>query len=286
MKFRWIDSHRKDFELEVMCQVLCVSRSGYYAWKQRPVSQPAQRRAVRVAQIHQCFLESDKTYGSPRICRELCARGEKIAENTVAKYMRQEQLRVRPCKRFVPKTTDSAHPHPIAPNRLEQAFKADRPNEKWVCDQTYLWTEEGWMYLSVVIDLYSRKVVGWSMDEDLKASGPAAALQMAILHRQPEEGLLHHSDRGVQYACGLYRSLLKEKGITPSMSRTGNCYDNAVAESFFGTLKTERTHRRCYRTRKEVQADVFWWIECWYNRKRRHSTLNYLSPEAFEAQNN
>lgn len=284
MKFTWIRDHRKCFELRIMCEVLGVSSSGYYAWKKRPLSRPAQRREALVVQMRRCFAESDNTYGSPRICRELKARGEKVCENTVAKYMREEQLRVTPIRRFVPQTTDSDHPHPIAPNRLDRAFGAELPDQKWVCDLTYLWTDEGWLYLSVVIDLCSRRVVGWSMDEDLKASGPAAALQMAIQHRQPRADLLHHSDRGVQYACEMYRSLLEKHGITPSMSRTGNCYDNAVAESFFGTLKTERVHKRRYRTR--AQADVFQWIECWYNRKRLHSSLGYQSPETFEAQFN
>jgi putative transposase len=286
MKFAWIKEHRKSFELRLMCQVLGVSRSGYYAWKKRPSSKPAQRREAVVVQMRQCFAESDNTYGSPRMCRELKARGEKISENTVAKYMRESQICVRPSSRFVPQTTDSDHPHPIAPNRLDRAFQADLPDQKWVCDLTYLWTDEGWLYLSVVIDLCSRKVVGWSMDEDLKATGPAAALQMAIQHRQPRADLLHHSDRGVQYACEMYRSLLAKHGITPSMSRTGNCYDNAVAESFFGTLKTERVHKRRYRTKAQARADVFHWIECWYNRKRLHSSLGYVSPETFEAQFN
>ncbi len=286
MKFAWIKQQRKRFELGLMCQVLGVSRSGYYAWQKRPLGRPSQRREAVVVQMRQCFAESDNTYGSPRICRELKARGEKICENTVAKYMREGQMRVTPSRKFVPQTTDSDHPHPISPNRLDREFKAELPDQKWVCDLTYLWTDEGWLYLSVVIDLCSRKVVGWSMDEDLKATGPAAALQMALMHRKPTGDLLHHSDRGVQYACEMYRSLLEEHGLIPSMSRTGNCYDNAVAESFFGTLKTERVHKRRYRSRNEARADVFHWIECWYNRTRRHSSLGYLSPEAFEAQFN
>jgi putative transposase len=210
--------------------------------------------------------------------------------------MREERIAVKPRRRFVPRTTDSAHAHPTAPNVLNRDFAATGPNQKWACDLTYVWTDEGWLYLSVVIDLFSRKVVGWSMSQRMTPQESVAeALQMAIARRRPASGggggggggLLHHSDRGVQYACQLYRSLLDDHGITVSMSRPGNCYDNAVAESFFGTLKTEHVHRtRRYRTRDEARASLFEWIECWYNRRRRHSSLGYLSPEAFEAQTN
>jgi transposase InsO family protein len=187
----------------------------------------------------------------------------------------------------VPQTTDSTHEHPVAPNVLDRDFTATAPNQKWACDLTYLFTEEGWLYLSVVIDLFSRRVVGWSMSDDLKAAGVAAALQMAVARRRPPDvGLLHHSDRGVQYACHRYRQLLSAHGIACSMSRPGNCYDNACVESFFGTLKSELVHRTRYRTRAEARASVFEWIECWYNRRRRHSSLGYLSPESFEAQIN
>ena len=202
--------------------------------------------------------------------------------------MREDGVCVKPRRRFVPRTTDGDHPHPIAPNRLDRDFAATVPNQKWACDLTYVWTDEGWLYLSDVIDLFSRKVVGWSMREDLKAHGVAEALEMALARRKPDggAGLLHHSDRGVQYACALYRGLLSEHDIACSMSRPGNCYDNAVAESFFGTLKTELVNRVRYRTREEARSSIFQWIECWYNRRRRHSSLGYLSPEAFEAQLN
>jgi putative transposase len=196
---------------------------------------------------------------------------------------------VKPNKRFIPRTTDPHHPHPIAPNRLGRDFAASAPDQKWACDLTYIWTDEGWLYLSVVIDLFSRKVVGWSMTDHLRAEGVAEALQMAIRRRGPSGGgggLLHHSDRGVQYACDLYRQLLAEHQIQCSMSRPGNCYDNAVVESFFGTFKTELVHRTRYATRAQARVSVFEWIECWYNRRRRHSSLRYMSPEAFEAQFN
>jgi transposase InsO family protein len=202
--------------------------------------------------------------------------------------MRGADIRVTPRRRFVPRTTDADHPHPLAANLLDRDFEASGPNQKWAGDLTYVWTDEGWLYLSVILDLFSRRVVGWSMADDLKAQGVAEARAMAVARRNPDAdaGLLHHSDRGVQYACERYRDLLGQNGITASMSRSGNCYDNAVVESFFGTLKTELVHRNRYRTRSEARASVFEWIECWYNRKRRHSSLGYLSPEAFEARIN
>lgn len=239
-----------------------------------------------VKQIRQVHQDSRRTYGSPRITVELKEQGIDVCENTVAKYMREDDVFVKPQRRFVPRTTDSDHPHPIAPNVLDRNFEATAPNQKWACDLTYVFTEEGWLYLSVVIDLFSRRVVGWSMSDELKAPGVAEALAMAIARRRPDAGLLHHSDRGVQYACGDYRELLSAQGITASMSRTGNCYDNAVAESFFGTLKTELVNRMRYATRQAARSSIFEWIECWYNRRRRHSSLGYLSPDAFEAQLN
>ena len=274
--------------MKLLCEVLQVTRSGYYAWRDRPQSRRQQRRAELMKQIRQVHEESRATYGSPRVTPELNDRGLDVCENTVARYMREAGLAVKPRKRFVPRTTDSDHEHPIAPNRLERDFAASAPDRKWACDLTHIFTEEGWLYLSVVIDLFSRKLVGWSMSDDLKASGVAEALQMAVARRRPgpDAGLLHHSDRGVQYACARYRALLAEHGIACSMSRPGNCYDNALAESFFGTLKTELVHRTRYATRAQARASVFEWIECWYNRRRRHSSLGYLSPEAFEAQIN
>ena len=272
--------------MSLMCKVLNVTRNGYYAWRNRPASTRRQHRVELMKQIGQVYEQSGGTYGSPRITVELKEQGIRVCENTVAKYMREDEVFVKPRRRFVPRTTDSDHPHPIAPNLLDRNFQASAPDQKWACDLTYVFTEEGWLYLSVVIDLFSRKVVGWSMSDGLKASGVAEALEMALQRRKPRTDLLHHSDRGVQYACDLYRSLLREHGITCSMSRPGNCYDNAVVESFFGTLKTERVHRTRYRTRQEARTSLFEWIECWYNRRRRHSSIGFLSPEAFEAQIN
>jgi transposase InsO family protein len=219
---------------------------------------------------------------------ELNEDGVGVCENTVAKYMREQGLKVKRRPRFVPRTTDATHAYPIAANRLDRDFAAgaDAPDRKWCCDLTYLSTDEGWLYLWVVIDLFSRRVVGWSMTDHTRAQGAAQALQMALAGRRPRAGLLHHSDRGVQYACEAYRSLLAAHGLVCSMSRRGNCYDNAVAESFFGTLKSELVNRLRYRTREQARASVFEWIECWYNRRRRHSSLGYLSPEAFEARLN
>ena len=272
--------------MTLMCQTLHITRSGYYAWRDRPQSRRQQRRTQLTQQIHQVHENSRRSYGSPRITVALKESGLKVCQNTVAKYMRESQVFVKPRPRFVPRTTDSAHGHPIAPNVLDREFEASAPNQKWACDLTYIFTEEGWVYLSVVIDLFSRRVVGWSMSDTLKADGVAQALEMAIARRRPQPGLLHHSDRGVQYACQLYRSLLSKHDIQCSMSRPGNCYDNAVVESFFGTLKSELVHRTRYRTREQAQSSLFEWIECWYNRQRRHSSLGYLSPEAFEAQIN
>jgi putative transposase len=272
--------------MTLMCQMLKVTRSGYYAWRDRPVSARRQRRVELSQRIRQVHAASRGTYGSPRICVELKESGVRVCENTIAKYMREDGLFVNPRRRFVPQTTDSDHAHPIAPNRLNRDFAAAAPNQKWACDLTYIFTQEGWLYLSVVIDLFSRRVIGWSMSDDMKGSSVAEALSMALMRRRPDGDLLHHSDRGVQYACQLYRTLLAEHEIECSMSRPGNCYDNAVVESFFGTLKSELVHRNRYATRSAARGSIFEWIECWYNRRRRHSSLGYLSPEAFEARNN
>jgi putative transposase len=288
VRFAFIQKRCKEFPVKLMCQMLEVSRSGYYAWRDRPASVGQERRVELMGRIRQVHGQSRGTYGSPRVTAELQDQGAKVCQNTVAKYMRQEGLRVTPRRRFLPQTTDSDHPYPIVGNELDQDFTASAPNQKWACDLTYIWTDEGWLYLSVVIDLFSRRVVGWSMSDHLRAEGVAEALQMALQRRRPppDGSLLHHSDRGVQYACQRYRSLLQEHGIACSMSRRGNCYDNAVVESFFGTIKTERVHRERYRTRAEARSSVFEWIECWYNRRRRHSSLGYLSPETYEAQFN
>jgi transposase InsO family protein len=274
-----------------MCRILNVTRSGYYAWRRRPACARDRRRAEIVVQIRHVYEQSRGTYGSPRVTVELNEQNVQVCQNTVAKYMHDEGIFVKPRRHFVPQTTDSDHEHPIAANLLDQEFdRATASDQVWACDLTYIFTDEGWLYLSVVIDLFSRRVVGWSMTDHLRSDGVAEALEMAIASRRPQrqrgQDLLHHSDRGVQYACELYRGLLEEHGIACSMSRPGNCYDNAVVESFFGTLKTELVHRTRYRTRAQARSSVFEWIECWYNRRRRHSSLGYVSPERFEAQIN
>ena len=286
MRFAWIKEHQKEYGVKLMCQLLEVSRSGFYLWRDRAPSPREKRGEELIVQIAAAHQASRGTYGSPRVTVELQAQGIRICENTVAKYMQKAGLRSKVKRPFVPRTTDANHPHPVAANLLDRNFAAPAPGTKWTCDITYLWTEQGWLYLAVVMDLFSRRIVGWSMMETLKSELVSQALSMAIARRHPPEGLLHHSDRGVQYACRDYQALLREQGMTCSMSRVGNCYDNAVTESFFGTLKTEHVHHQRFRTRQEAIDSVFEWIEVFYNRQRRHSSLGYLSPEAFEAQNN
>jgi transposase InsO family protein len=266
-----------------MCHVLEVSRGGYYAWRDRTPSAQAVRREQLAREIQAVHADSRAIYGSPRVHKELAARGIACCENTVAKLMRQHGIRSKTRRRFVVHTTDSRHPHPVAENKLNQQFDQELPNQAWAADITYIPTGEGWLYLAAVIDLCSRRIVGWATANHLRAELACQALQMALTHRQPRQTLLHHSDRGVQYACQEYRQLLDRSGLEPSMSRTGNCYDNAVMESFFGTLKTELVHHETYATQAEAQQSLFEYIEVFYNRKRRHSTLSYLSPDQYEA---
>ena len=269
--------------MDVMCEVLDVSRSGYYAWRDRPASGQAQRRERLVERIKAAHADSRQIYGSPRICAELRAQGVACSKNTVAKLMKTHGIRSKMRRRFVVRTTDSRHGHPIAANRLAQQFDVPLPNQAWAADITYIPTDEGWLYLAAVIDLCSRKVVGWAADDHLRAELPCAALQMALTHRRPSRPLLHHSDRGVQYACDAYQTLLARHRIECSMSRRGNCYDNAVVESFFGTLKTELIHHHTYATRNQARLALFDYLEVFYNRKRRHSALDYRSPAEYEA---
>lgn len=283
MKYAWIAAQRTFFDVEAMCRVLEVSTSGFYAASKRPLSARALRHRKLVPAIHSTFVENHQTYGSPRMRDALKDKGLIVSENTVAKIMREERLRARSFKRFVPKTTDSRHTHPVFDNRLERNFRAPAPNRKWVTDITYIETGEGWLYLAAVLDLYSRKIVGWSMHERMPSELVEDALKMAVARRNPGRGLLHHSDRGSQYAGENYQSILKAQGFIVSMSRTGNCYDNAVMESFWGTLKTELVYHERYATREEARRSIFEYIEVFYNRVRKHSSLGYLSPEAFEA---
>jgi transposase InsO family protein len=283
MKYGWIQAHQGAFELTEMCKALGVSRSGYYAWHGRGISARERRRRELAMQIAVAHEQSRRTYGSPRVYRELRAKGEKVCENTVAAIMRAEGLRAKKARRFVPQTTDTRHDFPVAENLLQQDFRAEKPNRKWVSDITYIRTGEGWLYVAAILDLYSRKVVGWSMNDEMHTRLVTEAFRMALARRAPESGLLHHSDRGVQYASAEYQELLKEAQCICSMSRTGNCYDNAAMESFWGTLKQELVYRREFATREEARAAIFEYIEVFYNRQRRHSALGYISPESFEA---
>lgn len=282
MKFAFIRDHHGEFPVDLMCQVLEVSRSGYYAWQQRSPSATARRQSVLVEAIRQAHQGSRGIYGSPRVYRELVAQGVECSQNTVAKLMRREGIRSKTRRRFVVHTTDSRHEHPIAPNRLNQQFQQPRPDQAWAADITYIPTQEGWLYLAAVIDLCSRKIVGWATGASLHALLVIEALRMALVQRQPNEPLLHHSDRGVQYACDDYQAVLAAHGLEPSMSRTGNCYDNALIESFFGTLKTELVHHEQYPTRDVARQSLFEYIEVFYNRRRRHSAIGYISPHEFE----
>ena len=284
MKFAFIKDHLlPEFPVEVCCEVLEVSRSGYYAWLDRPASARQTRREELTRKVRAAHQENRSVYGSPRVARVLKAGGETACQNTVAKVMREAGIRAKTKRKFVPRTTDSSHARPVARNLLGRDFAADLPDRKWAADITYVPTGEGWLYLAAVIDLCSRKVVGWSMAEHMRTDLVSDALKMALARRRPGEGLLHHSDRGSQYASDGYRHLLQSHGIDCSMSGKGDCWDNAAMESFFATLKTELVNHEDYATREQARASVFEYIEVFYNRKRLHSSLGYLSPEQFEA---
>ncbi len=267
-----------------MCKILEISRSGFYAWVKRPESKRSVANRQLTNLIQGLFGESRQTYGSPRLHRALRHGGVLCGKNRVARLMRLSGIRPALKKAFRVQTTDSNHDHPIAPNLLDQVFTSDGPNKIWVSDITYIPTDEGWLYLSSTMDLFSRSIVGWSMSASMEASESVIpALQMAIGRRCPPPGLIHHSDRGVQYAAEDFRDLLKAHGMVASMSRKGNCYDNAAKESFYHTLKNELVFREHYRTREEARASIFDYIEIFYNRQRLHSTLGYMSPADFEA---
>lgn len=269
--------------MNTMCRLLQVSRSGYYDWVNRSPSPRRQRQQALTERIRSVHQASRQLYGSPRIHAELKAQGVAVCPNTVAKLMQQAGLASRIRRRFVPRTTDSAHGHPLAPNRLQQRFATGPINRVWCTDLTYVPTQQGWLYLAVVMDLGSRRIVGWAMADHLRAELCQAALAMALERRRPAAGLVHHSDRGVQYACEAYQRQLEQAGLVGSMSRRGNCYDNAAMESFFSTLKRELVYQQPLATRQEAQAAVFEYIEVFYNRQRRHSSLGHQSPVAFEA---
>jgi transposase InsO family protein len=296
MTYQWIKENQKHFTVAMMCQVLGVSRSGFYDWKDRPQNARTRRRAELVGPITKAHADSRSTYGSPRVHAQLKASGVRVCQNTVAKIMKEEGICSKIPRRFRVRTTDSAHAYPPAKDLLDRQFDASLPDQKWAADITYIPTAEGWLYLAGVIDLCSRKIVGWAMADHLKADLCLEALEMALAKRGRNvkgargsgqlAGLIHHSDRGVQYACGVYRELLEQQGITCSMSRSGDCYGNAMMESLWGTLKTELIYHEKYRTREQARSSIFQYIECWYNPKRIHSALGYKSPDEFEAEMN
>ena len=282
MKYRYIEKNQHRYAVASQCQALGVSRSGYYAWQVRQKNPKDDGLHALIEHIRCIHSKSRRTYGSPRVCAELRANGIVCNHKRVERLMRQQGLFGR-LRRHKVTTTDSKHNYPIAPNRLNREFEAEEPNIKWVGDITYIPTQEGWLYLAVIMDLYSRKIVGWGMSAQITADLVENALCMALYERQPDPGLLHHSDRGSQYASEQIRHILATHHIQVSMSRTGNCYDNAVVESFFSTLKCELVHHHNYKTRQEASISLFDYIAGFYNTIRRHSTLGYLSPCQFEA---
>lgn len=283
MRYRFVKEHEKQFRVAVMCRVLRVSRSGYHASLDRPKSEREKERKRLLLLIEDVHKKSRKTYGSPRIYRQLVKDGIACSRGRVARLMRNAGIRAKQKRKFVA-TTDSKHDFPVAKNILDRQFDVVAPNKVWAADITYIPTEEGWLYLAGVLDLCTKTAVGWSMGSSLEKRLVIDALGMAYLRRRPSEGLLHHSDRGCQYASMEYRDLAEEYGMQMSMSRKGNCWDNAPMESFFGTLKKELVHHKKYRSREEARRDIFEYIEVFYNRQRLHSSLGYKSPAEFESE--
>ena len=286
MRYACIARHVDEFDVRLMCPLLEVSPSGYYAWCKRPPSERAIADERLLLNIRIAHAKSDGDYGAPRVHRELKDEGIHVGPKRVARLMREHGLKGRAPRRTRPRTTDSAHDHPIAPNLLARQFDVNgvKLNQVWVSDITYVPTQEGWLYLAAVLDLGSRRCVGWAMRDTLDAELAISALEMAITTRRPAPGLVHHSDRGSQYACADYRAVLDRHGMRASMSRKGNCWDNAVAESFFATLELELIMKHRWATRADARRAIFRFIEGWYNRERRHSTLDYVSPVQYEEQ--
>lgn len=282
MKYAWIEANRDSYSVTLMCQLLGVSRSGVHAARVRPASAREHADAQLTEEIRRRQRKHRGRYGRRRMHRELGRALERpVNEKRVGRLMREHDLQSRKRRRFRVVTTDSKHGHAVAPNVLARDFTATAPNQKWLADLTYVPTAEGWLYLALILDLYSRKFVGWAMSDAMPQELTLAALAMALGWRDPPAGLTHHSDRGSQYAAGDYRKVLAARGITVSMSRKGDCWDNAPTESFFNSLKNERVHGTTYATRADAQADLFEYIEVFYNRSRRHSTLGYSSPVRF-----
>jgi transposase InsO family protein len=286
VRYAFIKEHREELPVRQMCRVLQVSRSGYYDWLTRPAGARQRRQEELTERIRQAHADSRQLYGAPRIHAELNEQGVNVCENTVARLMSRAGIRSKAQKRFVARTTDSDHAHAVAGNLLGRDFdRAKGPDRLWCADLTCIWTDQGWLYLAAVMDLCSRRIVGWAMADHVRAELCTGALAMALERRSPDRGLVHHSDRGVQYACADYQALLEAHGIACSMSRRGDCYDNAAMESFFSSFKRELVYQRQtpYADHGQAKAEVFEYIECWYNRRRRHSSLGYVSPVEFEA---
>ena len=281
MKYAWIKEHRDSFPVAAMCRVLDVSRSGYYSSLDRPPSARQQRREQISRAAEEAYWREYGIPGHRKVHEELVEQQVECCRETVRKVLAEKCLFSRTKRKFVA-TTDSTHSRPVAENVLAQNFEADAPNQKWTADITYIPTRAGWLYLAVVMDLFSRRIVGWSVSASLETTVVLDAMQAALVQRKPEPGLLHHSDRGCQYASHAFQELLDGHGITCSMSRRGNCYDNAPTESFFGKLKTEWTNFQNYATHEEAQQHIFEYIELYYNRKRKHAALNYTTPMKYE----
>ena len=283
MKYAWMKQHATEFTVDSMCRFMRVSRSAYYAWLQRGQTTGEKEDAELTGIIQSVFKKSRATYGTRRIKKELGDRNRLVSRRRIGRLMRAADLACKTKRKFKA-TTNSRHDQPIAPNLLDRQFTVEQPNQVYAGDITYIYTQEGWLYLAVVIDLFSRQVVGWSMAEHMRAKLVNDALLMAVWKRKPAKGLLWHTDRGSQYASESHRTLLKQNDIRQSMSRKGNCWDNAVSESFFHTLKTELVHHQTYQNRDEAKKAIFEYIEVFYNRQRLHSANGYLSPVDYELQ--
>src|SRR6266852_5901901 len=284
VKFAFIAKHRGIWPAGWLCGALGVSRGGFYAWLTRPRSQRSRSDEELGAKVRTSFLTSDRTYGARRVWHDMLAEGVSCGLHRIERLMRLQALRARPRRRRLPPDLGERQVAAVAPNVLDRSFEAPAPNRKWIADFTYIWTAEGWLYVAAVVDLFSRRVVGWSMNAAMTAQLVTDALVMAIWRRGKPDALLHHSDRGSQYTSEQFQRLMADHGVACSMSRSGNVWDNAAMESFFSSLKTERTARKVYRSRDEAKVDVFDYIERFYNPKRRHSTIGYLSPMEFERQ--
>lgn len=264
-----------------MCKVLGVSKGGYYEWRDRPQSKQKKRKEKLTAQVKRVFIESKKRYGSPKIKETLNKEGWNVSQKTITRIMRESGLRSITVKKYKA-TTNSKHSYPVYPNLLNQQFQVDKAGAVWVSDITYIWTKEGWLYLATVMDLFSRRIIGWEMSRRMTKDLTITALQRAINQQLPKEGLIHHSDRGSQYAANEYQAMLRNYEITTSMSRKGNCYDNACIESFHSVIKKELIFHQKYQTREEAKRSIFAYIMTFYNYKRIHSATNYMSPIAYE----